>query len=66
MRLTDLWSRLTEAFGPGYAESVAHDQVIPELAGRTIEEALADGEDVAAVWRAVVIAFPDRIPARLH
>ncbi len=66
MRLTELWSRLEETFGPGYAQSVAHDQVLPELAGRTVEQALAGGEEIVNVWRAVVAAFPDRVPARLH
>ncbi len=66
MRLTDLRSRLEQAFGAKYAESVAHDQVLPDLNGRTIDEALAAGEDAATVWRAVVAAFPDRVPSRLH
>jgi hypothetical protein len=66
VRLTDLWFRLEQTFGTVYAQSVARDQVIPELGGRTIDEALAAGEEVAAVWRAVVATFPDRVPARLH
>jgi hypothetical protein len=61
-----LWSRLEQTFGTGYAQSVAHDQVIPQLGGRTIEQALAGGAETADVWRAVVQAFPDRVPARLH
>jgi hypothetical protein len=65
VKITDLWARLEATFGPGYAQSVAHDQVIPGL-GRTIEEALAGGDEIADVWRAVVAAFPDRVPARLH
>lgn len=66
MRLTDLWWRLEETFGAGYAQSVARDQVIPDLGGRTIDEALAAGDEIADVWRAVVAAFPDRVPRRLH
>lgn len=66
MRLTDLRARLEEAFGPGYAASVARDQVIPQLGGRTIDQALAAGEEVVRVWRAVVAAYPDRVPARLR
>jgi hypothetical protein len=66
VRLTDLWQRLEATFGPAYAASVAHDQVLPELGGRTIEEALAEGMDAATVWRGVVEAYPDRVPARVR
>ena len=53
-------------FGPGYAESVAEDQVLPQLGGRTIRQALADGEEAATIWRAVVAAYPERVPAVLR
>ena len=66
MRLTDLRFRLEQTFGPAYAASVARDQVLPQLGGRTIDQALAGGEDVVSVWRAVVAAYPDRVPARLR
>lgn len=66
MRLTDFWARLEQAFGPGYAASVARDQVLPQLGGRTIDEALDAGMEVADVWRAVVAAYPDRVPAKLR
>ncbi len=42
-----------EKFGPSYAESYAADQVIAELGWRTVRQALADGDDVKSVWRAV-------------
>ncbi|MCW2640087.1 MAG: hypothetical protein JWP76_2393 [Dactylosporangium sp.] len=66
MRLTDFWERLEKVFGPGYANSVAHDQVLSQLGGRTIEQALAAGEETGSVWRAVVSAYPDRVPSRLR
>ncbi|MFC4021785.1 DUF3046 domain-containing protein [Micromonospora sp. GCM10011542] len=66
MRLTDFWTRLEEAFGPGYAASIARDQVLSQLGGRTIEQALASGEQTHVVWRAVCAAYPDRVPARLR
>lgn len=66
MRLTELWRRLEETFGPTYAASVAHDQVLSELGGRTIEQALADHVEVQEIWRAVVAAYPDRVPAWLR
>jgi hypothetical protein len=66
VRLTDLWSRLEQVFGAGYAASVAEDQVLPQLGGRTISQALAAGEEAVVVWRAVVAAYPERVPARLR
>jgi hypothetical protein len=57
VRLTDFWTRMDEQFGARYAASVAHDQVIGALGGRTAEEALAAGEDPKAVWRAVCEHF---------
>lgn len=53
MRLTDFWERMEQALGSGYARSWAVDFHIPELAGRTVEQALADGEDTLVIWRAV-------------
>jgi hypothetical protein len=66
VRLTDFWARLEQAFGSAYARSIATDQVLPQLGGRTIQQALAQGEETAAVWRAVCAAYPDRVPARLR
>jgi hypothetical protein len=66
VRLTDFWIRLEETFGQGYASSIAVDQVLPQLGGRTIEQALAAGEQTVVVWRAVCAAYPDRVPARLR
>ena len=43
VRLTDFWTRLEEAFGPGYAASIARDQVLSQLDGRTVDQALAAG-----------------------
>jgi DUF3046 family protein len=66
VRLTDFWFRLEQVFGPGYAASVAKDQVLPQLGGRTIAQALAHGEQTATVWRAVVAAYPERVPSKLR
>jgi hypothetical protein len=66
VRLTELWGRLELTFGEKYVASVAHDQVLAELGGRTINQALADGEDAATVWRAVVVACPDRVPTQVR
>ena len=55
---------MDEQFGPAYAHSVAKDYVLAGLGGRTIAQALADGEDVKKIWRAVCTAF--NVPERLR
>lgn len=66
MKLSDFWARMEETFGPGYAESLARDQVLAQLDGRTVVEALDAGDRTVDVWRAVVATYPDRVPARLR
>ena len=63
MRLTEFWQRMDEHFGAVYAQSVAKDYVIAGLGGRTVQQAMADGEDVKVIWREVCAAFtvPDRL-----
>jgi hypothetical protein len=63
VQLTTFWERMTTQFGAAYAQSVAKDYVFADLGGRTVERALADGEDVKTVWRAVCAVFevPDRL-----
>lgn len=58
MRITDFWQRMDEQFGAGYAQSVAKDYVLGGLGERTVQQALADGEDVKVIWRAICVAFP--------
>ena len=57
MRLTAFWERMRAQFGDTYAESVAKDYVLASLGGRTVNKALADGEDAKIVWRAVCETF---------
>ncbi len=40
-------------FGVPYARSYAADMVLAELGSRTVLQALAEGDDVKGVWRAV-------------
>ncbi len=61
MRLTEFWRRMESRFGQSYARSYAADQVLATLGGRTVVQALADGDDVKAVWRAVCEAL--EVPA---
>jgi hypothetical protein len=42
--------------GPAYADSYARDQVLATLGGRTVHQALKDGDDAKEVWRAVLAA----------
>ena len=53
VRLSDFWERMDEHFGRAYALSWADDQVLGELGGRTVAQALADGDDTREVWLAV-------------
>ena len=64
MKLTEFWDRMREQFGDVYAESVAKDQVLAALGSRTVNQALADGEDAKTVWRAVAETFD--VPERLR
>lgn len=57
VRYTDFWERMEHHLGATYARSYAHDQVLSQLGGRTVDQALEDGEDAKAVWRAVVEAL---------
>jgi DUF3046 family protein len=63
VRLTEFWARMKEQFGDVYAESLAKDYVLSNLGERTVNKALADGEDAKVVWRAVCDTFnvPDRL-----
>jgi hypothetical protein len=66
VRLTDFWLRLEQTFGESYARSLAADHAFTDLGGRTIDEAIAQGVVTVTIWRAVVAAYPDRVPARLR
>jgi hypothetical protein len=62
VRLTEFWELMREQFGDVYAQSVAQDFVLADLGSRTVNQALADGEDAKVIWRAVCEAF--RVPER--
>jgi hypothetical protein len=64
VRQTEFWERMRGQFGEAYAESVAQDYVIGSLGSRTVNQALADGEDAKVVWRAVCDAFHIPEPRR--
>ncbi len=62
MRLTEFWALMNRRLGSAYADSFSRDQVLAPLGGRTVEQALAAGEDAKVVWRAVceVLGTPVR------
>ncbi len=64
MRLSEFWQRMSAQFGDVYAVSVAKDHVLAALGGRTVEQAIADGEDAKVVWRAVCAEFD--VPSSLR
>ncbi|GHC04419.1 hypothetical protein GCM10010308_16620 [Streptomyces vinaceusdrappus] len=51
--MTVFWERMTDHFGPGYADTFARDHVMSELGGRTVHGALDAGWDAKDVWRVV-------------
>jgi hypothetical protein len=53
MRLTEFWARMDRHLGPAYSRTWAETQVLSELGGRTVVEALDQGENPKTVWRAV-------------
>jgi Protein of unknown function (DUF3046) len=55
---------MEQVLGPGYYASWAHDHVLAELNGRTVDQALREGDDAKAVWRAVVANLG--LPARFR
>jgi hypothetical protein len=57
VRHTEFWRRMEEALGSVYARSWAENHVLADLGGRTVNQALADGEPPKAVWRAVWTAL---------
>ena len=61
MRHTEFWARMDAALGTAYARVWARQHVIGELDGRTVEEALAQGEAPKRVCRAVAeaLALPE-------
>lgn len=53
MRLTEFWDRMDHHLGSAYSRTWAETQVLSGLDGRTVVEALAQGENAKTVWRAV-------------
>lgn len=54
MRVSEFWALMEQEFGQGYAGIVADQRVLGSLGGRTVDQAIEDGEPVRRVWEAVV------------
>lgn len=57
MRITELRYRLSEYFSD--PDTYSRDIVHSELRGRTVNEALAAGEEPGDIWKAVVRHNPE-------
>lgn len=57
VRETELWARMTEHLGAAYARVWAAEYSLADLEGRTVVEALAEGEPCKLIWRAVWAAL---------
>ena len=51
---SEFWAAMEDIFGR-YASSLAADLVLAPLGGRTVNEALADGERPDRVWEAICV-----------
>ncbi len=57
VRLTRFRQLMGEEFGASRASSLARDHVFADLGGRTVDQALAAGDDPKDVWRVVCVTF---------
>jgi len=53
VRHSFFWQLMDEEFGPAYSRSVAADQSLAELGGKTVETGFAAGHSPREVWHAV-------------
>jgi hypothetical protein len=53
VRHTEFWARMESALGPSAARFWAEHQVLSDLGGRTVVEALDAGMPPKVVWAAV-------------
>lgn len=53
VRMSHFWTLMNDEFGADYAATLARDHVLGSLGGRTVNEALEQGEPPRAVWDAL-------------
>lgn len=51
--MSHFWTLMNDEFGEAYATSLARDHVLGNLGGRTVLEALEQGEPPRTVWEAL-------------
>lgn len=57
MRHSEFWAQMDRNLPAGYARVWSEQQVLAELGGRTVAQALEGGEPPRRVWRAVWAAL---------
>lgn len=57
MRLTQFQELVHAEFGAARGDALLADHVLPNFAGRTGAQAIEDGVDPRAVWRALCAEF---------
>ena len=62
MREAELWTRLEEVLGSGYARAWADLVVMQPLGGRTVTQAISAGIPFKQIWRAAwqQLELPDK------
>ena len=62
VRYSEFWDLVDDVFGPQIGRTIAQDQALGALDDRTGVQALADGEEPRAVWRALcdAMAVPEQ------
>jgi len=62
MREAELWARLVEVLGAGYARAWADLVVMQPLGGRTVNQAIEAGLPCKEIWRAawVQLELPEK------
>lgn len=53
MRHTEFWARMEHVLGSGYARTWSREHVLADLGGRTVDQALDQGESPKRIWQAV-------------
>ena len=57
VRYREFWDLVDDVFGRAYGRSIAGDQVLEQLGGRTAARAIEEGVEPRAVWHALCDAM---------
>ena len=57
VRYREFWDLVDDVFGRAYGRSIAGDQVLEELGGRTAARSIEDGVEPRLVWHALCDAM---------